>query len=256
MTHRSAALITGGAVRLGAAIAERLARGGHDVAIHFNRSSVEADALAADLALRYGVRTCTIGRDLSEKDIGTLVGQASEGLGSKLGVLVNSASLYKGDSLADLEADCFDLHMAVNVRAPLLLTQAFAEQAGLGGCIINILDQRVLRPTPHFISYSLSKDALHSATLKSAQALARLGIRVNGVAPGLTLPGVKQDRIEYDRRIAQLPLRRGGCPDEVAAAVEYFVTGAPSVTGQILAIDGGQHIAFDEIDVPEVQVAG
>lgn len=240
-------LVTGGAVRLGAVIAERFARDGLSVAIHCNRSRGDADQLATRLKADYGVAVCVVASDLASPHLRHVVEQARAGLDAPLQCLVNSASVFERDGIEDAGPGSFDLHMEVNLRAPVLLAQAFAEQAPDGSAIINLLDQRVLRPTPRYFSYTLSKCALHTATRTMAQAFAPR-IRVNGVAPGLTLINGRQSKADYEQRIASLPLRRGGSPEEVADVVA-FLAACPSVTGQTIAVDGGQHMAWQTPDV-------
>ncbi|MCW6507678.1 SDR family oxidoreductase [Lichenifustis flavocetrariae] len=242
MTQMRAALVTGGAARLGATIAERLARAGFSVVIHCNRSRKQAEALVMRLSDTYGVATGVVARDLATLEDGSLVTEAAAALGRPFTLLVNNASIYETDDAANFNVAGFDRHMAVNLRAPLLLAQTFAAQAPDGSSIVNLLDQRVLRPTPRQFTYTLSKAALHTATRTLAQSLAP-AIRVNAVAPGLTLVNAGQDAADYTRRTADLPLRTGGTPDEVAEAVLYCAT-TPSLTGQTLALDGGQHLAW------------
>jgi NAD(P)-dependent dehydrogenase (short-subunit alcohol dehydrogenase family) len=247
MTRKGGALVTGGAVRIGAAIVERLARDGYDIAIHCHRSDAEGAALAQRLRDQHGAAACVVVSDLSGVSPGHIVQDARAGLNGELTVLINSASVFERDGAEDFDCTGFDRHMNVNLRAPLMLAQSFAEQAPDGSSIINLLDQRVLRPTPRYFTYALSKSALQAATRTMAQAFAPK-IRVNAVAPGLTLPNSGQDQQDYARRIATLPLGRGGCPAEVADAVAFLV-GSPSITGQTLAIDGGQHLAWQTADV-------
>jgi NAD(P)-dependent dehydrogenase (short-subunit alcohol dehydrogenase family) len=230
-------------VRLGAAIAERLASDGHDVVIHCNRSTRDAETLATRLRTTYGIRTAVVSRDLSG-DVGDLVQLASIAIGSHLQVLVNSASVFENDSADALDADDLSLHLDVNLKAPLLLSSSFARQADHGACVVNILDQCVLRPNPWHFSYTVSKNALHSATKTMALAFAGRGIRVNAVAPGLALVNPHQDQEDYRRCIESLPLKRGGSPDEIARAVSFLVS-MPSVTGLCMTVDGGQHLAGD-----------
>jgi NAD(P)-dependent dehydrogenase (short-subunit alcohol dehydrogenase family) len=246
MDDMRAALVTGGAVRLGAAIVERLARAGFSVAIHCNQSENAAQVLSARLRDEFGVESCVVLSDLAGSDLNPVIEQAQNGLGTPLRLLVNSASVFDRDQMEDFDAEDFDAQMAVNLRAPLLLSQKFAAQAPEGSAIINLLDQRVLRPTPQHFTYTLSKCALYTATRTMAQALAPK-IRVNGVAPGLTLVNPHQDKADFDRRISTLPLRRGGSAEEVADVVA-FLASCPSVTGQTIAVDGGQHLAWQTPD--------
>jgi NAD(P)-dependent dehydrogenase (short-subunit alcohol dehydrogenase family) len=159
-----------------------------------------------------------------------------------LTLLVNNASAFEPDGIGDLDRDRFDRHFAVNLRAPLFLAQAFAAQASPGGSIVNVLDQRVYRPSPRFFSYGLAKSGLHVATTTLAQALAPR-LRVNAVAPGPTLPNVWQSDEAFARRAAAMPLRHGPTPEEVADAV-LFLARANSITGETIAVDGGQHIVW------------
>jgi len=240
------ALVTGGAVRLGAAIVERLARDGLPVAIHCNRSTDAAELFSQRLRAEYGAKTCVVTGDLAISDPGSIIGESRSRLGMPLALLVNSASVFDPDSAEDFDAEGFNAHMNVNLRAPLLLSQSFAAQAPSGSLIVNLLDQRVLRPNPRYYTYTLSKCALYAATKVMAQAFAPK-IRVNGVAPGLTLANSRQDTAEFQRRIATLPLCCGGSAEEVANVVAFLLS-CPSVTGQTIAVDGGQHLAWQTPD--------
>lgn len=164
-------------------------------------------------------------------------------------LLVNCASLFHDDRIDTLTADSFDAHIAANLRAPVLLSQAFARQlpADQHGLIVNIIDQRVLRLTPQFFSYSLSKAALWTATQTMAQALAPR-IRVNGIGPGPTLPSIHQTAAEFEAEASSVLLGHGASPAEIAAALAYLID-APSVTGQMIAVDGGQHLAWRTPDI-------
>ena len=247
----AAALVTGGARRLGAAVAERLARAGFAVAIHCNASSERAEELASRLGRQHGIRTCVIKRDLAHENVRHLIEQAGDGLGARLNLLVNSASVFEADRADAFDPEHFEMHMTVNVQAPLALSSAFAEQAPDGSAIVNLLDQRVLRSNPRYFSYTLSKSALHAATRIMAQTFAPC-IRVNGVAPGLTLANARQDQADFARRVETLPLKRGGSAEEVAEVVLFLAT-CPSVTGQTIAVDGGQHLAWQTPDaVPTI----
>jgi NAD(P)-dependent dehydrogenase (short-subunit alcohol dehydrogenase family) len=160
--------------------------------------------------------------------------------------LVNNASIFEEDEVGTLDRTAFERTMAVNLTAPLFLAQAFAAQAAAGASIVNVVDQRVLKPTPRFFSYTLSKSALHSATMTLAQALAPK-LRVNAVAPGPTLPSPRQSAEQFATQAAAVPLGRGPSPEDIAAAVVYLA-GASSVTGTVIAVDGGQHIAWRTLD--------
>ena len=243
-----AALVTGGARRIGRAICLELAQAGFDIAIHHRASSDEA----ADLAQRIealGRRAAVLSADL--RDVAAthdLIGRAAEALGP-LAVLVNNASVFADDRLDTVTGDSWSTHLDTNLRAPVLLAQVFARQAPEGSAIVNILDQRVLKPDPRFFSYGLSKAALWHATRTMAQALAPR-IRVNGVGPGPTLPSIHQTPEEFAAEAAAVPLARRSTPEAVAAAVRWLVD-AGLVTGQMIAVDGGQHLAWKTPDILE-----
>ena len=238
---RPAALVTGGAHRIGHAIVLALARAGYAVAIHRRGSQAEAEALRAGI-VRDGGRAEIVAADLADHDaVLALVPAAAAAIGP-LTLLVNNASVFEPDNIARLERARFDRHIAVNLRAPLFLAAAFAEQAPEGGSIVNLLDQRVLRPNPRFLSYGLAKSALHAATTTLAQALAPR-LRVNAVAPGPTLPSPRQDAEAFARYSRAMPLGHGPSPEEIAQAVLFLAT-AQSVTGVTIPVDGGQHLAW------------
>ena len=236
-----AALVTGGARRIGCAIVLALARAGYAVAIHANRSLKAAEELCRTIA-RDGGRAGVVAADLAEHDhVLRLVPAAIAAVGP-LTLLVNNASEFEPDEIGDLDRDRFDRHFAINLRAPLFLTQLFAAQAPAGGSVVNILDQRVYRPTPRFFSYGLAKSGLYVATTTLAQALAPK-LRVNAVAPGPTLPNARQDGETFARRSAAMPLGHGPTPEEIAGAV-LFLARANNITGETIAVDGGQHIIW------------
>jgi len=243
-----AALVTGGAKRVGLAITRALVQAGYAVAVHANTSHAEADAVCAEIRGNGG-RAAAVQADLTDHmQVLKLVPAATAVLGP-LTLLVNNASMFEADDIASLDRDLFERHMAVHVRAPLFLAQAFAAQArgNADASIVNMLDQRVLKPTPLFLSYALSKSGLYAATTMLAQALAPK-VRVNGVAPGPTLPSRRQSPEEFARQSARLPLGHGTTPEQVAQAV-LFLAGAVSVTGQVIAVDGGQHVAWQTPDI-------
>ncbi|MER9136482.1 SDR family oxidoreductase [Mesorhizobium sp. M0830] len=242
------ALVTGGAKRIGRAIVEDLAAHGFAVAINCNRSRTEADALAAGINAGGG-RAVVIAADLTDMDaVGDLVGQAQAALGP-ISLLVNNASLFVDDSVLDFDWRAWDRHFAVHVKAPALLAQNFARALpeGQEGLIVNIIDQRVWRPTPRYFSYALSKSTLWAATQMMAQALGPR-IRVNAIGPGPTLKNTRQDDGDFAAQVDGLILKRGPELPEFGATIRYLWA-ARSVTGQMIALDGGQHLAWQTPDV-------
>jgi NAD(P)-dependent dehydrogenase (short-subunit alcohol dehydrogenase family) len=242
------ALVTGGARRIGRAIVEDLAAHGFAVAIHCNRSRTEADALAAQI-IAGGGRATVVAADLTDMDaVGDLVDQAQAALGP-IPLLVNNASLFEDDSVLDFDWRAWDRHFAVHVKAPALLAQNFARAlpAGQEGLIVNMIDQRVWRPTPRYFSYALSKSTLWTATQMMAQALGP-SIRVNAIGPGPTLKNARQDDSDFAAQVDGLILKRGPELPEFGATIRYLWE-ARSVTGQMIALDGGQHLAWQTPDV-------
>ena len=243
------ALVTGASRRLGLAIARALAQKGFAVALHASeRSRAEAELACATICAEGG-RACVLSADLADSGaVAGLMSGAREALGP-VTLLVNNASLFEADSAAAFDPTLFDQHMAVNLRAPLQLASDFAAQLPQGreGLIVNLLDQRVWRLNPHFFSYTLTKSALWTATQTMAQAFAP-SIRVNGVGPGPTLANHMQQNADFLREAGAIPLGRAIRPEEIAAAVLFLVE-ARSVTGQMIAVDGGQHLAWKTPDV-------
>lgn len=240
------ALITGAARRIGRAIAQALSREGYAVVLHANHSRDDAEALAAQIA-RDGGRAAVVTGDLADAAaVSRIIPDAAAKFGA-LTLLVNNASLFDEDDAATMTRAAFERTLAVNLTAPLFLAQAFAAQAprAASSSIVNIVDQRVLRPTPKFFSYAMSKSALHAATTTLAQAFAPL--RINAVAPGPTLPSPRQNAAQFAEQAALMPLGRGPAPEEIAAAVVYLA-GAASVSGMTIAVDGGQHLAWKTPD--------
>ena len=243
-----AALVTGGARRIGRAIVLALATRGHDVAIHHRESVEDAEALAVEVRA-LGRRAAVLSADLTdEAETRALIPAAIEALGP-LSVLINNASVFEDDRVGGLSRETWDLHLETNLRAPVVLAEVFARQAPEGSCIVNLLDQRVLKPDPRFFSYALSRNGLWWATRTLAQALAPR-IRVNGVGPGPTLASIHQSEAEFAAEQAAMPLGHGSSPEDIAGAVVYLVD-ARSVTGQMIAVDGGQHLAWQTPDIAE-----
>ena len=236
-------LVTGGAQRIGRAIALALAADGWAVAVHHHRSRDAADAVVAEIAARGG-RALALVADLArEDDTAALVPQAIAALGP-LGCLVNNASVFERDEALEVTRASWDRHVEVNLRAPFVLMQEFARRLPpqSRGAIVNILDERVWNLTPHFISYTLSKAGLWTLTQTMALALAPR-IRVNGIGPGPTLPSPRQTEEQFRRQCGLMPLQRGTTPAEIAAAVG-FILASPAMTGQMIALDGGQHLGW------------
>ncbi len=243
------ALVTGGARRIGRAIVEDLAANGWAVAIHVNRSREEADKLAAALHANGGRATVVVA-DLEDiEGLPAVLAEAAASLGP-VTLLVNCASIFEPDEIGTLDPAQWNRQLTVNLAAPVFLAQAFAAQlpAGVDGNIVNFVDQRVLKPTPRHFSYQLSKSALFTATTTLAQALAPR-IRVNAIGPGPTLPSERQSAEEFRRQADALPLRRGAGLDEFGRAIRFLVE-TPSITGQMLALDGGQHLMWE---TPEIR---
>jgi NAD(P)-dependent dehydrogenase (short-subunit alcohol dehydrogenase family) len=242
------ALVTGGSQRIGRAIVQDLAAHGFAVAIHCNRSRDDADSLAAELA-RSGARVAVVQADLTDTaETEALVAKAVAELGP-LGLLVNNASIFASDSVETFDPEVSARHFAIHVTAPMLLTQRFATAlpAGSEGLVVNIVDQRVWRLTPRYFSYTLSKSALWTATQTMAQALAP-SIRVNAIGPGPTLANIRQEASDFQAQVDGTILGRGPDLSEFGAAIR-FLWEARSVTGQMIALDGGQHLAWQTPDV-------
>ena len=242
------ALVTGGAKRIGAAIVEDLAAHGFAVAIHCNGSLSEADALAGRLR-RDGARVEVLQADLTDASAaGELVGRAAQALGP-VGLLVNSASIFADDSLQTFDPAVAERHFAIHVTTPLILARRFAEALpeDAEGLIVNIIDQRVWKPTPRYFSYTLAKSTLWTATRTMAQALAPL-IRVNAIGPGPTLANARQEPRDFAAQVDGLILKRGPALSEFGATIRYLWE-ARSVTGQMIGLDGGQHLAWQTPDV-------
>jgi NAD(P)-dependent dehydrogenase (short-subunit alcohol dehydrogenase family) len=241
-TSRGAALITGGSRRIGRALTLAAADAGFDVAIHVRAIDDDAEAAAADVRAR-GRKASLHACDLRhEGATAPLVAEVESELGP-VTLLVNCASVFEDDSFASMNRASWDAHLETNLRSPLVLAQAFARRlpADHKGLIVNILDQRVLTPSPHFFSYSLSKSALWAATQMLAKELAPR-IRVNGIGPGPTLPSIHQQDADFNEEVAATLLKRPVDPTEIGHALRYLIDAA-SVTGQMIAVDAGQHLA-------------
>ena len=254
--------MTGGARRLGRTLALELAAAGHDVVIHYASSADDALAVAEE-ASALGVRAATLQADLLDRAaIAGLVDRAIDAIKRPLGVLVNNASIFEHDKIGSATPDSWDRHMLTNLYAPLFLTQDFAAQVPRGaiddagepvssGLVVNMIDMRVRKLTPEFMTYTLAKSGLWTLTKTAAQALAP-DIRVNGIGPGPTLQGARQSEDHFAAQRASTILKRGANRDDIAGALRFLLS-APSVTGQLLCIDGGQHLGWLTPDVLGVE---
>ncbi|MCX5519362.1 SDR family oxidoreductase [Kaistia defluvii] len=246
--EKGIALVTGGARRIGRAIVEDLAKNGFAVAIHCRSSVDVAEALAEDIRQRGG-RAAVVTADLADLDAArALPAEAAAALGP-LTLLVNNASIFEADGIGSLEPERFQRQMAVNLAAPVLLADAFAAQlpADRDGLVVNMIDQRAWKTTPHFVSYQLSKSGLLTATRTLAQALAPR-IRVNAIGPGPTLPSPRQDPAEFRKQAEAVLLRHGPELCEFGRTIRYLYE-TRSITGQMIALDGGQHLAWETPDI-------
>jgi NAD(P)-dependent dehydrogenase (short-subunit alcohol dehydrogenase family) len=250
VTKQPAALITGAAKRIGRALALALAQNGHAVAIHYNQSQADARSLQDEI-MALGGEAEIVQADLSDETQTTgLIERAAEALGRPLSVLINNASTFEHDDITTATRQSWDSHMEANLRAPFVLIQDFAAQFpktddGFGegmGNIINIIDERVWNLTPAFVTYTLSKAGLWTLTQTMALALAP-HIRVNAIGPGPTLASSRQTAEQFAAQCAPLPLGHGANPDDICQAVLYIL-GARAMTGQMIALDGGQHMAW------------
>jgi NAD(P)-dependent dehydrogenase (short-subunit alcohol dehydrogenase family) len=246
------ALVTGGAQRIGRAISLALAGAGYGVCVHHHASADAAQALVREITAQGG-RAEAVAADLSlEPETAQLIARAGAAIGP-LDVLVNNAALFERDEVHTATRESWDRHMDVNLRAPFVLTQAFAGALadGVTGNVVNILDQRVRNLTPHFLSYTLSKAGLWTLTRTLALALAP-GVRVNGIAPGPVLPSPRQSEDAFQRQAEATPLGRAIDPEEVAKGV-LFVLEAGSLTGQMIALDSGQHLHWAAPGSPGIE---
>lgn len=251
-----AVLITGGGARIGHALTRGLAKDGWAVAIHYFHSNTESEKLAAEIT-ENGGRAAALGANLNiPAELDSLTARAATALGMPLTGLINNASTFQPDSAEDFSHALFDHHVNINLKAPLRLAQAFAAQlpADQQGCIINMIDQRVLKPNPLFFTYSLSKSALHWSTKTLAQALAP-NIRVNAIGPGPTLQNTGQTPEEFTAEASATLLERGSPPEAMVEAARYLLS-ATSVTGQMLAVDSGQHLTWQTEDLMAGHIAG
>jgi NAD(P)-dependent dehydrogenase (short-subunit alcohol dehydrogenase family) len=244
-----AVLITGAGDRLGLAIAQRLSEAGYAVVLHANSGIEAAQASAASLRDKGGQAAAIQADLLNKDDVANLIARASEAIGMPIDGLINNASIFEGDTAADFTADSWDRHFDIHVRAPCELSRnlALALPDGRLGSVVNIIDQRVFKLTPQFFTYTLSKATLATATKTLAQALAPQ-VRVNGVAPGPVARNLRQAEADFQKQVDATILGTGSPTPEIVDAVMWFLE-ARTVTGQVLAVDGGQSLIWQTPDV-------
>ena len=256
------ALVTGGARRLGRAMALTLAEEGHDVAVHYAGAADKADTLVAEI-IAMGRRAAAFEADLTvEAEMQALVPEVVARMGGPVEVLVNNASIFEYDTVQSATRESWDRHLESNLRAPFVLTQAVAEglpEAGqdangepvVRGLIVNMIDQRVRKLTPEFATYTIAKMGLWALTRSSAQALAGTA-RVNAIGPGPTLRGARQSEAHFARQRAGTIMGRGANPEDICGALRYLLS-ARAVTGQLICVDGGQHLGWQTPDIVGVE---
>jgi NAD(P)-dependent dehydrogenase (short-subunit alcohol dehydrogenase family) len=255
------ALVTGAGKRLGRAMALYLAARGHDVAVHYATSQSEAEAVVAEIRAM-GRKAVALRADLLvESEVESLIPTAAAAIGP-LTVLINNASIFEYDRIDTATRESWDRHLESNLRAPFVLTKAFAQQCPPAkldeggepvaqGLIVNMIDQRVLKLTPEFASYTIAKMGLWAMTQTAAQGLAP-NIRVNAIGPGPTIRGARQSEDHFAKQRAATVLGRGAGPSDITAALGFLLD-SPAFTGQLLAVDGGQHLAWKTPDVLGVE---
>lgn len=256
------ALVTGGGARLGRAMALYLGHRGFDVAVHYSQSEDGAKSVVAELEVM-GRKGVALKADLLvEAETQALLPKASDLLGGPITCLINNASIFEYDNIQSGTRESWDRHLESNLRAPFVLTQALAAQAPdpvpddadepvAQALVVNMLDQRIHKLTPEFMSYTIAKMGLWAMTQTTAQALAPK-VRVNGIGPGPTLKGHRQSEEHFERQRKATILERGANPSDIKAALGFFLD-SPAVTGQMIAVDGGQHLAWETPDILGVE---
>ena len=256
------ALVTGAGKRLGQHMAIYLAERGYNVAVHYASSSDGADE-TAERVRALGQAAVTLQADLlNEDEVQSLIPRAMEALGGPITCLVNNASIFEYDNIETATRESWDKHIESNLRAPYVLIQAMAKHCPeadrdeMGepvarGLVVNMVDQRVRKLTPEFSTYTIAKMGLWALTKTAAQGLAP-NIRVNAIGPGPTLQGARQSKQHFDAQREATVLKRGANPSDITAALGYFLD-APAITGQLLCVDGGQHLAWETPDVLGVE---
>ena len=260
MTGR--ALVTGAGTRLGRAMAIYLGQRGYDVAVHYASSKGGADETAEKIRA-HGRTAVTLGADLlDEAATEDLFARATDALGGPVTCLVNNASIFEYDNIRSATLENWDRHIGSNLRAPFQLTQAMSAQdlapdvddngePRASGLIVNMVDQRLRKLTPEFMAYTIAKAGLWAMTQTTARALAP-AIRVNAIGPGPTLKGARQSESHFQAQRASTILERGANPSDITATLGYFLD-SPGVTGQLICVDGGQHLGWQTPDIQGVE---
>ncbi len=240
-------IITGGATRIGAAIAKKLSGPNIEILIHFNKSKLKAESLKRELS-KNGTKSYLVSGDLSkEKDLNKIVKFAKSKL-KYFDCLINNASLFENDKLENFTTDSWGQHLRTNLRTPALLSKEFAKNVKKGNNnIINIIDQRVFKLTPYFFSYTISKTGLYTLTKTSAMSLAP-DIRVNGIAPGPTIKNKRQSEKHFQKQYLATPLKKQVDVKDICNAVDFFIKNR-SITGQVLSVDSGQSLNWQTPDI-------
>ena len=240
-------IITGGATRIGAAIAERLSGHKVEIVIHFNRSLTKAIALKKKLE-NNGTKVYLVKGNLNkEEDIKKIIKSSKKHL-QYFDCLINNASIFENDKLENFSSDSWNKHLNINLKAPAVLTKEFAKNIrGKNNNIINIIDQRVFKLTPFFFSYTLSKTGLYTLTKTSAMSLAPK-IRVNGIAPGPTIKNKRQSKVHFKKQFLSTPLKQQVNVNEISNAIDFFIKNS-SITGQVISIDSGQSLNWQTPDI-------
>ena len=251
MTKKKTALITGGAKRIGAGIAKVLASNGYDLAIHYNKSKKEAEKLCSKLNRKKTIAFTVQGNLLNNKDVKNIFFEAKKKLGC-ITCLINNASIFEYDNLKEINNELWENHILANLKSPLILSKLFSQYLPKNnyGNIINIIDQRVLNLTPHFLSYTISKSGLWTLTKTLALELAPR-IRVNAIGPGPALKSKFQTKEQFTRQCNTMPLKIGTSAEEIGETVLFFLS-IHSITGQILALDGGQHLGWGQVNTKKL----
>ncbi len=240
-------IITGGATRIGAAIAKKLSGNKVEIVIHFNKSRIKAIALKKELE-KNGTKIHLVKGNLNkEEDIKKIIKSSKKYL-KYFDCLINNASMFENDKLENFSSESWNKHLNINLKAPAILTREFAKNVkGKNNNVINIIDQRVFKLTPFFFSYTLSKTGLYTLTKTSAMSLAPK-IRVNGIAPGPTIKNKRQSKIHFKKQFLATPLKQQVNVNEIANAVDFFIK-TSSITGQVISIDSGQSLNWQTPDI-------